>query len=40
MNVGGVPGEKAEWAFYLTCAVFLGIAAFEVWLIRRLRWWV
>lgn len=40
MNVGGVPGEKAEWAFYLTCAIFLGIAAFEVWLIRRLRWWV
>lgn len=40
MNVGGVPGEKAEWAFFVTCAVFLGIAAFEVWLIRRLRWWV
>lgn len=40
MNVGGVPGEKAEWAFYLTCAIFLAIAAFEVWLIRRLRWWV
>jgi zinc transporter len=40
MNVGGIPGEGATWGFIITCLIFLGIGLVEVWLIRRLRWWV
>ncbi len=40
MNVGGIPGEKATWGFVATCLVFVAIAGFEVWLLKRLKWWV
>jgi zinc transporter len=40
MNVGGIPGEKADWAFIATCLMFVGIAGFEIWLLKRLKWWV
>jgi len=40
MNVGGIPGENFSWGFVAICVVFLAIAGFEVWLIRRLKWWV
>lgn len=39
MNVGGVPGEGIKWAFFATCGLFLAIAAIEVWLLKRLKWW-
>ena len=40
MNVGGIPGADFSWGFFATCAFFVGIAVFEIWLIRRLKWWV
>jgi zinc transporter len=40
MNVGGVPGGEAPWAFVATCVVFAIIAALEVWLLRRIKWWL
>lgn len=39
MNVGGVPGEGVKWAFFATCSLFLAIAAIEIWLLKRLKWW-
>ena len=39
MNVGGVPGGEAPWAFFATCALFISVAAVEIWLLRRLKWW-
>ena len=40
MNVGGIPGGNIPWAFAVTCLLFAGIAGFEIWLLRRLRWWL
>jgi zinc transporter len=40
MNVGGVPGEDIPWAFAAACALFAFIGAFEVWLLRRMKWWL
>ena len=40
MNVGGIPGENVGWAFVVTCLIFIAIGAFEVWLLKRLKWWV
>ena len=38
MNVGGIPGEKAPWAFAFLCIAFLVLAAGEIWIIRKLKW--
>ncbi len=40
MNVGGIPGGNIPWAFAAACAFFAVIAGFEIWLLRRLKWWV
>lgn len=40
MNVGGIPGEKNPWAFTMLSIAFVVIVAVEVWLVRRLKWWV
>ncbi|WP_342242959.1 zinc transporter ZntB [Pseudomonas sp. OTU5201] len=38
MNVGGIPGDEARYGFVLACVLILGIAGFQLWLFRRLRW--
>ncbi|BAN49446.1 zinc transporter ZntB [Metapseudomonas resinovorans] len=38
MNVNGIPGDETPWGFLLACLVILGIASFQLWLFRRLRW--
>ncbi len=40
MNVGGIPGEKTPWAFAVLSGAFVLIVAVEVWIVRKLRWWV
>lgn len=40
MNVGGIPGEKNPWAFAMLSGAFVLIVAVEVWIVRRLRWWI
>lgn len=40
MNVGGIPGEKNPWAFATISGVFILIVALEVWIVRKLKWWV
>jgi zinc transporter len=40
MNVGGIPGEKNPWAFTILSVAFVLIVALEVWLVRKLKWWV
>ncbi len=36
MNVGGIPGEHSGWAFPATLGLLAVIAAFQVWLFRRM----
>ena len=38
INVGGIPGEKWDWAFTVVGAMLITFALIEVWLFRRLRW--
>ncbi|AOE86220.1 zinc transporter ZntB [Pseudomonas sp. TCU-HL1] len=38
MNVRGIPGDETPYGFVLACALILGIASFQLWLFRRLRW--
>ncbi|MDA8485932.1 zinc transporter ZntB [Pseudomonas resinovorans] len=38
MNVGGIPGDETPYGFILACVLILGIAGFQLWLFRRLRW--
>ncbi|MNW19322.1 Zinc transport protein ZntB [compost metagenome] len=38
MNVGGIPGDETRYGFVLACVLILGIAGFQLWLFRRLRW--
>lgn len=38
INVGGIPGEGRPWAFLAVCVALAGIAAVELWLLRRLKW--
>jgi len=38
INVGGMPGADAPWAFWVVCAGLAVTVAFEVWLFRRLKW--
>ena len=37
INVGGMPGVENPWAFSVVCLVLVGIALFDIWLLRRLR---
>ncbi|MDH4872834.1 zinc transporter ZntB [Pseudomonas sp. BN515] len=38
MNVGGIPGDETPYGFILACVLIFGIAGFQLWLFRRLRW--
>ncbi len=38
MNVGGIPGDETSYGFIVACVLILGIAGFQLWLFRRLRW--
>jgi zinc transporter len=38
MNVSGIPGDETPYGFILACVLILGIAGFQLWLFRRLRW--
>lgn len=38
INVGGIPGADAPYGFVVACLLILGVATFQWWLFRRLRW--
>ncbi|MNM95809.1 Zinc transport protein ZntB [compost metagenome] len=38
INVGGIPGSSAPYGFAIACLVIAGIALFQWWVFRRLRW--
>lgn len=38
INVGGIPGADSSYGFFIACALIGGIATFQWWLFRRLRW--
>ncbi|MDP6952722.1 MAG: zinc transporter ZntB [Alphaproteobacteria bacterium] len=38
MNVGGMPGQSAPWAFVFTLVAMALMGAVELWLLRRLKW--
>jgi len=38
VNVAGIPGDQAPWAFAALCVAMVVLGAFEVWLFRRLKW--
>ena len=38
INVGGIPGAEWRWAFLAVGCVLLGIAGFQLWLFRRMKW--
>ncbi|MEZ5832463.1 MAG: zinc transporter ZntB [Dongiaceae bacterium] len=38
VNLGGLPGTDTPLAFAAFLAAILGLAAFELWLLRRLKW--
>lgn len=40
MNVGGIPGGDNPWAFLVVCLLFVALGALQVWLFRRLKWWL
>lgn len=37
-NVGGIPGGGDGGAFLIVCLIVVAVMAFEVWLLRRMRW--
>lgn len=38
INVGGIPGSSHPYGFVAVCAAIGGIAVFQWWLYRRMRW--
>jgi zinc transporter len=38
VNVGGVPLQKADWAFWALCGVFVFGVAVQLWLFRKRGW--
>lgn len=38
INVGGIPGEEAQWAFWAVCVFLVALVALEVLLFKRLKW--
>lgn len=38
MNVAGIPGDETPYGFLIACLLILGVASFQLWLFRRLRW--
>lgn len=37
INVGGIPGAEAKWAFAAVCAMLLCVAGVQFWLFRRFK---
>ncbi len=40
MNVGGIPGDKSPWGFAIVSSVFIVVVALEIWIAKRLKWWI
>jgi zinc transporter len=38
VNVGGVPLQHEDWAFWALCGVFAGVVALQIWFFRRRGW--
>jgi zinc transporter len=38
VNVAGIPLRDSRWAFPLLCLVLIGLAMFQYWVAKRLRW--
>ena len=38
INVGGMPGVDSSVAFWITCAIMVGLLVIELWLFRKLKW--
>jgi len=38
VNVGGVPLQHADWAFWVLCGVFAAVVAVQIWFFRRRGW--
>jgi zinc transporter len=38
VNVGGVPLQKDDWAFWALCGLFALYVAAQLWFFRRRRW--
>lgn len=37
INVGGMPGADADWAFWAVCGILGAVTVFNLWLYRRLK---
>lgn len=38
INVGGIPGAENQPAFVRVCLLLVGLAALQVWALRRRHW--
>jgi zinc transporter len=38
VNVGGVPLQHAEWAFWALCGLFVAVVGAQIWFFRRRGW--
>lgn len=38
INVAGIPGASSEWAFLTVCGLLAALAMFQLWILRRRRW--
>lgn len=38
INVGGIPGSQANWAFAIVSVMLIFVAFFEYWLFKKKRW--
>jgi zinc transporter len=38
VNVGGVPLQRSDWAFWALCGLFVVAALAQLWFFRRRRW--
>lgn len=38
INVGGIPGAEAGWAFLVVCVLLVALLAAEIWYLRRRQW--
>jgi zinc transporter len=36
INVGGIPGEQSEIAFFVVCGLLVALAALQIYIVRRL----
>ncbi|MBF0382791.1 MAG: zinc transporter ZntB [Magnetococcales bacterium] len=38
INVGGLPGVEYKWAFWIVCALLVGMVGINLWIFRRMKW--